>query len=262
MNRQTKNISYGIIIYKLLNNIPYYCLVCRRDTFTYSEFIRGKYQLEDVDTINRMFLFMTESEKEKILNSTFEILWNSLWVLDKKKLHSTVFKREFSQSKYKFDTLKKGYYTKVHLDVGIRQNKFIQMDEIINGINISNSTKYTQPEWGFPKGKKNKNEDQLECAKREVYEETGIAVDKLIFNSYDTFEENFLGDNLVEYNHIYYIAECNKDIDVKYDNTNIHQFTEISDIKWLTFEECINKIRDYSKKKIEVLTTVHNMLIS
>jgi 8-oxo-dGTP pyrophosphatase MutT (NUDIX family) len=262
MNRQTKNTSYGIVIYKLINKVQHYCLVCRRDTFTYSEFIRGKYQLEDVDSINRMFSYMTESEQQKILNNTFETLWNSLWVLDRKKLFSAVFKREFSQSKYKFDTLKKGYYTKVHIDIGKRETKFIKMENIINEILNSNIEKFTEPEWGFPKGKKNKNEDPLDCAKREVHEETNIPIDRLIFHTNDQYEEEFIGDNLVEYNHIYYLAECPIDIDVNYDDTNIHQFTEISNIKWLTYEECIEKIRKYSTEKLLVLTNIHNRLTS
>jgi len=34
--------------------------------------------------------------------------------------------------------------------------------------------------WGFPKGKVNKNENAIDCAAREVYEEVGFDVSKLI----------------------------------------------------------------------------------
>ena len=38
--------------------------------------------------------------------------------------------------------------------------------------------KYDEPEWGFPKGKKDLDEEELNCARREFKEETGAdAVD-------------------------------------------------------------------------------------
>jgi 8-oxo-dGTP pyrophosphatase MutT (NUDIX family) len=260
MNKQN-NVSYGIIIYKLINKIPYYCLICRKDSYTYSEFLRGKYQLEDVDTIYKMFSYMTESEKEVIINNDFDTLWNNIWVLDKKKMASYKFKKEYNHSKYKFDTLKKGYFTTVHLDIGKREKRFIILDNILTELTYRNIPKYFEPEWGFPKGKKNKNESPFDCAKREVIEETNIPTDILVFHTDVQYEESFVGDNFIEYLHIYYLAECINDIDLKYDSNNIHQFTEISSIEWLTYEECINKIREYNVEKKQLLALVHNNLV-
>ena len=259
MNRQPRNISYGIIIYKIVNNNPYYCLICRKDSFTYSEFIRGKYQLEDVDAIYRMVSYMTETEKQKIIKDNFDVLWNSLWNLDRKKITSHHFKRDYNQAKYKFETIKKGYYTTVHTDLGIKDRQFMKLEDVVKDIEAKNYPKYVEPEWGFPKGKKNRNESKLDCAKREVLEETNLTMDDLTFHTDELFEEKFIADNLVEYVHMYYLAECKANKELQYDEDNIHQYTEISSIKWFTYEECMEKIRNYNKEKLELLTIVNKL---
>ena len=149
MNKGNTNVSYGIVIYKLINKIPYYCFICRKHSYTYSEFLRGKYQLEDVDTIYKMFSYMTEPEKINITNSDFDILWNNIWVLDKKKTVSYKFKKEYNHSKYKFDILKKGYFTTVHLDIGKREKRFIQLDNILTELANRNIPKYFEYVFNF-----------------------------------------------------------------------------------------------------------------
>ena len=258
MNNQSKNISYGIIVYKLINNEPYYCLICRKDSFTYSDFIRGKYQLEDVESIYRMITYMTETEKEIIASSDFNTLWGKLWTLNENRTLSHSFIKECNQSKYKFDTLKKGYYTVVHLDLGKREKQLIKLENILNNVEKKG---FIEPEWGFPKGKKNKNESPIECAKREFFEETNISIRDEQLDTSIQYEEKFIGDNLILYSHIYYLAKCSPDTLLEYDSNNIHQFTEISKIQWLTYDDCINKIRPYSIEKLNVLKEVHNTLI-
>ena len=260
MNRSPKNISYGIIVYKIINNIPYYCLICRKDTFTYSEFIRGKYQLEDIDTIKRMLLYMTENEHKKLISTDFDTLWRSLWLLDKKNPISHNYKKDFSQSKYKFDTLSKGYYTTVHFGLGQREKKFFKLEKLIQSLDV-NST-FIEPEWGFPKGKKNKNESPVDCAKRELLEETNITISENELDTTIQYEENFIADNTLEYSHIYYIHQCSNDTTLTYDNNNIYQLSEISKIEWLTYEDAIQKIRPYSIEKKETLTKIHDKIMN
>ena len=258
MNRSPKNISYGIIVYKIINKIPYYCLICRRDSFTYSEFIRGKYQLEDIDTIKRMLLYMTEDEHKKLFSNDFDTLWRTLWLLDKKNPICHGFKRDFNQSRYKFDTLTKGYYTTIHLGVGHREKQFIKLENLINEIH---SNVFKEPEWGFPKGKKNKNESPIDCAKRELLEETNIKIIDQELNTESQYEEKFIADNSLEYSHIYYTYECSPDTKLEYDNTNIHQLSEISKIEWSTYEDAVNKIRKYNIEKKKVLTQIHKSIM-
>jgi 8-oxo-dGTP pyrophosphatase MutT (NUDIX family) len=254
--RRNKNISYGLIVYKLNNNEPYYCLICRKDSFTFSEFIRGKYELEDVDGIYRIFRYMTEAEKDKILKNEFEYLWDNLWILDKKKIHTGKFKREFNNSKYKFDTLKRGYNTTIYLDNSKKCKKYVKLSEILSDINKGNFEKYYEPEWGFPKGKKNENENNFDCAQREFQEETNIPINILQFINHPPLVEKFIADNLQEYTHVYYIANCPSDINVSFDSNNYFQISEISSINWFNYHDVLNKIRSYNIEKKQIITQV------
>ena len=46
--------------------------------------------------------------------------------------------------------------------------------DIINYIN-SSTTKWVEPEWGFPKGRRNPGERDIACGTREFIEETGYS---------------------------------------------------------------------------------------
>lgn len=258
--RQQKNISYGIIAFKIVDNKPQYCMVCRKDSFSYSEFLRSKYELEDVDSIYRILKFMTKDEQNKLLTKDFESMWDELWVLDKKKIHSGKFKKEFNNSKYKFETLRRGYMTTIHTDLGVKYKKHIKLETILKEFEDSKQDIYLEPEWGFPKGKKNENEGDFDCAKREFFEETNIQLNNLKFLNHPPIVEKFLADNLQEYTHIYYLAQCPEGLNLNIDKENYNQISEISQLSWFTYEEAHNKIRDYNKEKKEVLDLVDKLI--
>ena len=48
--------------------------------------------------------------------------------------------------------------------------KVISLGDIIK----KSTTKWTTPEWGFPKGRRNLKESNLDCSRREFMEETGL----------------------------------------------------------------------------------------
>ena len=73
--------------------------------------------------------------------------------------------------------------------------------------------KYKDPEWGFPKGRRNLKERDLQCAVREFEEETDIGRDNIyVLRCIDPLEEDFIGSNKKHYKHIYYIAKLVADI--------------------------------------------------
>ena len=91
---------------------------------------------------------------------------------------------------------------------------------------------YEHPEWEFPKGRKNKDEMDLECALREFEEETGISKDKLtIFDNIEPVYETINGSNGKQYKIIYYIGVMNdNEIKPTLNEDNIYHKIEISDI--------------------------------
>ena len=67
---------------------------------------------------------------------------------------------------------------------------------------FNNTIHWDEPEWGFPKGRRNYKEKDLECALREFEEETGIQKSSLtIIKNLNPFEEIFTGSNLKSYKH-------------------------------------------------------------
>ncbi len=239
-------LSIGIILFKEENNKLEYLLVQRKDTLGFVEFMRGKYNLENITYVSKLFEIMTITERENILNLDFDTLWNNLWM----KKNNNQYQNEYDKSKSKFKLLKNGVYYKKSL---------INIKNIINTIN----TKWKEPEWGFPKGRRNLKENNLDCAIREFEEETGINKNEyIILFQIDPIEETFSGTNNIRYKHIYYIAKLiSHSRELKIDKNNFNQVTEISNIKWFNFIDSLKSIRNYNIEKKNALEKLHNLLI-
>ena len=240
--------SLGVILFKIEDKKVKYLLICRKDTLGYVEFIRGKYNLENYKYIYNIFEIMTRKERLALLENDFDTLWNKLWM--NKNLAN--YHNEYENSKKKFNLLKKGVI--VEEDPQIFLNLKILNDKI--------KVNYETPEWGFPKGRRNLREDDLECATREFKEETLINKSNYkILNEFGKVQEVFLGTNNIRYKHIYYVAEAINDIKLCVDKNNFQQISEISDINWLSFEEAYNSIRIYNKEKRDLLLDLNEKII-
>jgi ADP-ribose pyrophosphatase YjhB (NUDIX family) len=239
-------ISTGVIIFKKEDNIIKYLLVRRKDTLGFVEFMRGKYNLENIVYINKLFEIMTYDERQLIIKHDFDYLWNKLWMKqDNKQYHN-----EYDSSKKKFNNLKEGFYNK---------NILISLDTLNN----ANRLLWYEPEWGFPKGRRNLKENNRDCAIREFEEESGITRDEYnIIYQIEPLEELFSGSNNIRYKHIYYVAMAKDNINNNFtiDTYNFNQVSEISNIKWHTFIECIDTIRTYNIEKKNVLEKLHKIL--
>ena len=110
--------------------------------------------------------------------------------------------------------------------------------------------KWKKPEWGFPKGRRDKhNEENLSCACREFEEETGYKkTDYSVLNRIESIEEKMMGTNGIKYKHIYYLAINNSNKDHISSDYDIY---EIGDIKWFTYNEAMLHIRPYHVEKKE-----------
>ena len=95
-------ISLGIIAFKYIepkndeDNINF-LMIQRRDTLGFVEFMRGKYNLENLRYIYKLFEIMTKKERESIISNNFDILWNNLWM----RKQSNQYHNEYDYSKKK-----------------------------------------------------------------------------------------------------------------------------------------------------------------
>lgn len=215
-----------------------FLLIQRKHSFSYVEFIRGKYDEKNFENIKTLLTLMALNEIESIINNTnFNILWNNLW---QKTSKSKIYQKEFEISQKKFEYIKKNY----------------DLPGLINYNKI-----YLTPEWGFPKGRRDKNEKNIDCAIREFEEETGINQDKyILLNRLNTIEEAVFGTNNTLYKLVYYFGLSFEEY--KLEINNEHQKYEIGDMKWLTYEELLSKFREYEDEKIMMIHKVYFMILN
>ena len=158
----TKNISRKDVLKEIDDNIKY-LMIMRRNSFTYIEFMRAKYDLLEPDYIQTLFDHMTMYERELVMKNKFNYLWNTLWNIKKNGMTNPKNKSDFYKGIIKFNILQNGFYNE-------KDGKFYSMKYF-----VENSKKhYKYPEWYFPKGRKNQFESNINCAKREFIEETDI----------------------------------------------------------------------------------------
>lgn len=238
--------SYGIIAVRYLNDNDTslfsktssinngneslrFLLIKRKDSLSFVEFTRGKYNPLDNEYIGRLFRGMTQKEHDLILSKSFDEIWCNVWgETSSLKTHKN--------------------------DYDVSENKYNLIKDKIAEIIKNNPTKWTEPEWGFPKGRRNPHETDMNCAIREFQEETGIKRSEftIIQNTFP-ISETFFGSNQVHYCHKYYIAICNKSVEAKMNIDNHYMIKEIGDIQWCSLDEATSKIRPDNVEKREIL---------
>lgn len=228
-----------------------FLMIRRRNSFSYIEFIRGKYKIDDIDYILNNLRFMSNYEKNLLLTNSFDENWNYVWNIYNNKNTNKKYSIEYEESKLKFEKITKGF------DVNIYNNKiFINLEYLMNQI----ENKYKDTEWGFPKGRKEQNETEKECACREFEEETDFSSYEYETLKMNPVNELFMGSNKVKYKHKYFIAQCKGDKMPKINENNSIQKMEISGIEWFTIDECNENIRDYNIEKKNIISNLYFIL--
>lgn len=278
--------------YKLL-------MVRRKHTIPYVEFLRGKYKNNDLMYLCLLFSRMTYNEIEFISNNpSFQVLRKELGLNSSKRKS---YRMEYENSEVKFSYIRdtgvllniitiinKIYKThfKLNLPPGLYPDipnyddtTFCNIFEEIRRQNGPTITRlYNNPEWGIPKGKRQLQETDLQCAIREFCEETGIQPSDLkIFKNCIPLEEIYIGINGIKYRHVYFIGEiirlptntqlydCNEspedsELIIPLDAFNREQVGEISAVKLMGFHKAVGMIRRFhGSKKTVVQKAFYNI---
>lgn len=217
----------------LMNNIKF-LLIQRKHSICFRDFIRGKYKIDNIEQINSLFQYMHKDEIELIKTKSFDELWNEIWNNDIERIN--YIKKDFIYAKDKFNELKNNNNLELKLDFYIENIKPL----------------FSFLEWGYPKGRRDKNENELECALREFREETNIDITKIkIITEIQPIEENLIGTNGIAYRHIYYIAEVYENIELKNSNNN-----EVGNLNFFCYNEAQTLLRDYHIEKKNILQNI------
>lgn len=209
-------------------------LIRRRVSIGFIEIMRGKYENRDIVCIQALVDQATVAEREMLLTRGFADLWRDLW----NGPASRRYQAEYEQSKAKFDVLR----ARGTLAVLCK----------------ASTTTWTEPEWGFPKGRRSSTESELACALRETYEEAGVGRRDLRVLDGPPLMEEYRGSNGICYRHRYWLAEAPATLEVRMDASNIDQRREISDVRWCSMEEALTLIRPYNTEKKDVLAAALN----
>lgn len=229
--------SIGIILFRKNNhNNIELLLICRKNSLGFVDFMRGKYNIYNKKYILTLLNRMSLNERKILLTLSFKELWNYVWG----DIIAQQYRSEEKSSNEKLDLLKKGV---------IVNNEYFNLESLLNEC----SEEYIEPEWGFPKGRRNFQEKDIMCGIREFEEETGYVKQDISFiDNIIPFEEIYTGTNLKSYKHKYFLAY----IDNNKNPINEFQKTEISNIQWININKCHNFIRNYSIEKINIINKV------
>ena len=215
-----------------------FMMIQRKCSLSYIEFIRGKYNINNLENLKSMFKRMSPDEIENISKLNFDNLWNSLW---EKTSKSKLFQKEYKKSKELFQ-------------------KLILNGDMLKLVKVKPD--YSTPEWGFPKGRRNLFEKNLDCALRELEEETTISVDNInILNKINCVNEEYTGTNNQQYRHIYYLGYVeNEKISDEYLST-ISNY-EVGKIGWFSWDEAVELIRNYYQEKVKVVNMIYFLFLN
>lgn len=202
-----------------------FLMVQRKDSFAFVEFMRGKYGVSNKKYLLELFDGMTDDERRAVATMSFDALWRMLW---------NGFAKSKSRPEYE-DAARK--FAKLRSGLRINGDKH---DTDISWL-LENTRGRDSPEWGFPKGRRAvSNESDIECALREMHEETGVHKRQVRVYPDKRYEETFRGNNGVDYMHVYFVAEL-RDASPRLKTCD----REIKDASWFDKDELVRVVSDY-----------------
>lgn len=243
--RTKAKTSYGFILIKIVNRKLKVLLIQRKYTISFSAFVLGKYKLYDFNHILEMFYTMTPDEKQIIAKESFEQLWNRIW-----SYTNEISKRPCLQKKYQ---------------ISLHRYNILRESEELHNLDylVKTKSRIDNPDWCFPKGRKdyNNHESSLNCAFREVKEETGLDSNDFIhLNLIRPVDERYIGTDSLLYKCVYYIGLITTKKNICLDSTNEYQRSEVGDIGLFTISEALTCMRSNPRRKEKIFRTLLDII--
>ena len=262
--------SYGVLVYRWVSRsdtwpqrsefctdnrhptgtsslVPQVLMIQRKDTLGFMDIMRGKYKINEPDYICKQLRGMTPDERKRLLNDDFDTIWTDLWGSDLESSQRYANNRQVS--KQKLTELRQGLTT--------LKGESYNLSELLR----REPALYESPEWGFPKGRRDLFETDIQCAYRELNEEAGISEDDIWkVTNVSPFIEQFYGSNNIHYRHTYYIAQYIGTSQVDFDKSNTEMTREIGNLAWKNLDEALILLRPENVEKRGMLIQLANLL--
>lgn len=223
MPRSIYKTSYGIALCRFnkeKNKRFEIIAIKKRYTYYYFSFVFGHYKKYNSKQLQYLFDNMTFGEKVDILSMKFSNMWYRLWLCDPE----TQYTAEKDKASY--------YHKKAKFEAMFLRDNGKRLKRLIN--NSSNASTI----WEIPKGSRNKDENDAECAIREFSEESNIPPNSytILWDVKPIIQSH--KENNVIYRSVYYVAYLHKNIawkpKVRFDTL---QMSEVEQIKWISFPD-------------------------
>ena len=222
-------------------------MIQRKHTLGFMDIMRGKYKLAEPEYISKQLRGMTPGERERLLNDDFDSIWNDLWGAGNESSHRYVNNRQIS--KQKLADLRSGTLS--------TKGETFCLAELLR----QEPVLFEKPEWGFPKGRRDIYETDIQCAYRELNEEAGISEEDLWkVTNVAPLVEQFYGSNNIHYRHTYYVAQYVGTSVIGYDNSNAEMTKEIGDLAWKNLDEALVLLRPENVEKRGIVIQLANLL--
>jgi ADP-ribose pyrophosphatase YjhB (NUDIX family) len=218
VRRDTVKKSVGMILVRnnLVTSEFEVLLVHKRYTYAFSDFVFGKYDIYKLEESIKYFLSqMTIEELLIVYTLDFAKMWGHIWL---------------TNEDYPVEVFNK------------KHSLFLRRFMNDNGIMLTNWIKQAIPTgvlmWGLPKGKRNPNEMDINCAVREVKEETNIDKEQYrILPKASRLATH--KDAGVEYQYKYFIAVMPyaEEVGVKLFSRPLSCIAEIDRYEWISVRQ-------------------------
>lgn len=215
-------VSFGIALARINPETkrPEAIAVRSRYTYEFAEFVHGRYSRKYTKGVMTLINAMTINERLDLYSLDFSQMWYRIWLLARR---GDLYNKKHSkfQSAWMRD------------DSGSLLRRLIKSSQteaatLPHGEGIP---------WEFPKGKRQSNrEPGINCAIRELQEETGIL--KRDYQILPGFKRRVSYVHMgVRYVNIYYVAIPRREIRPKVDLGTLTQASEVSEVRWLDIEK-------------------------
>lgn len=249
--------SYGCVHFKTCSDDHIrYLMLQKRHAHVYPEILKRKYYESNFNFkyLVQLIINMPETDRYYISKYDFDYLWTNYWKWTEKNKTNTnkSVSDDYDDCKFKFNLLKNGHI--------FAQHGFLSFKTLFTKYKAT----YLEPDWEFPKGRRDEGETDQQCAIRECKEETRLDfMDYKLFLHVKPFQERYTGINNVQYCNSYYLAELtNYDKSLYYDPNQTEQNNEIRKIGWFTESEIGQLVNASSKYRLKMLNDVSRLVMT